>query len=123
MVEAGGIEPPSASPTLQDLHAYPVYCSRPGLPDRQGKPRTSSVLFNAVLPETRAPRDPVIATPSRPAQARRGAELAGLKPPERSCCRSQLEFANGLTRNLHLGMHLEFHDPRRNRSPPEALPA
>ena len=25
LVEPGGIEPPSASPTLQDLHAYPVY--------------------------------------------------------------------------------------------------
>ena len=25
LVEAGGIEPPSASPTLQDLHACPVY--------------------------------------------------------------------------------------------------
>ncbi len=74
VVEAGGIEPPSASATRQDLHAYPVYCSHAGLPDRQGKPDASSVLFNAVLPETRAPRDPVIATLSRPAQARRGAE-------------------------------------------------
>ena len=25
LVEAAGIEPASASPTLQDLHAYPVY--------------------------------------------------------------------------------------------------
>ena len=120
LVEAGGIEPPSASTTHQDLHAYPVYCSRAGLPDRQGRPDASSVLFNAALPGTRARRDPVIATPAPPAQARKGVELAGLKPPERSCCRSQLEFANGLTRNLHLGMHLEFRNPRRNRSPPRA---
>jgi len=74
MVEAGGIEPPSASPTLQDLHAYPVYCSHHGLPDRQGKPTTSVVLFSLVLPDTRVLGDPVIATPSQPAQARRRVE-------------------------------------------------
>ena len=74
LVEAGGIEPPSASPTLQDLHAYPVYCSHHGLPDRQGKPTTSVVLFSLVLPDTRVLGDPVIATPSQPAQARRRVE-------------------------------------------------
>ena len=74
LVEAGGIEPPSASPTLQDLHAYPVYCSRTGLPDRQGRPGASPVLFDPALPGTRTQGDPVIATPSPPAQARRRVE-------------------------------------------------
>ena len=74
LVEAGGIEPPSASPTLQDLHACPVYLSHSGLPDRQGKPEASSVLFSPALPGTRTKGDPVIATPSQPAQARRKVE-------------------------------------------------
>jgi len=59
LVEPGGIEPPSASPTLQDLHAYPVYWSHSRLPDRQGKPDASLVLFSYALPEARVHRDPV----------------------------------------------------------------
>src|ERR1700682_2243735 len=54
-----------------------------------GQPASSCLTLT--LPETRTQGDPVIATPSQPAQARRRVELAGLKPPERSCCRSQLE--------------------------------
>ena len=91
MVEVGGIEPPSTNPTLQDLHACPTYCSRKRLPGGQGAPQSSFVLFSSPLPETRAVHDPVIATPFPSAQARARMELAGLKPPERSCCRSQLE--------------------------------
>jgi hypothetical protein len=36
MVEAAGIEPASASPLPQDLHAYFVYCFNCQLPDEQG---------------------------------------------------------------------------------------
>jgi len=74
MVEAGGIEPPSENPTRQDLHAYPNLCSRSGLPDGQGKPKTSSVLFSQPLPETRTASDPVIVTLFPSAQTRIGTE-------------------------------------------------
>ncbi len=37
VVEAAGIEPASASPPPEDLHAYPVYCFSRLLPDGQGQ--------------------------------------------------------------------------------------
>ena len=39
MVEVGGIEPPSANPTLSVLHVFPVFHFNQELPNRQGKPQ------------------------------------------------------------------------------------
>ena len=114
MVEAAGIEPASASPLPQALHAYSIYCFNRSLPDRQGT-RTAIPKVLARRPRTCRYAILRVMTPECPQGTwthRHGssqtAPLPGIKRRERSCRRSQLSFLQMDLRGLlRLGMHLK----------------
>src|ERR1700675_4970043 len=65
MVERGGIEPPSISPTLQDLRTYPPLLFSPHTAQRAGKARSQPGNFSLNTPQTRVPHYLMSATPKR----------------------------------------------------------
>ena len=70
-----------------------LFGSRLTLPEEQGRRSASRRYLLTEPPRRTVARDPVSASPESVAQAPTGQRLGGIKPPERSCRRWQLKFA------------------------------